>query len=103
LTNVNIVIKCIQLITITSRMSTEVLSYRVDSHVKAKLSSFAKAIKRSNSFVVEQALEEYLSRNSWQVKELESAENEVKAGKFISNDEVNSYLDSWGSEVDSDE
>ena len=79
-------------------MITEVLTLRVPAQVKTNLESFGKSIHRSKSYIAEKAIEEYLERNSWQIAELKSAEEEIKQGKFISNDEVNNYLDSWGSD-----
>ena len=79
-------------------MTTEVLTLRVPSEMKANLESFGKSIHRSKSYIAEKAIEEYLERNSWQIEELQSANEEISQGKFISNDEVNDYLDSWGNE-----
>lgn len=74
---------------------TEVLTLRVQTSVKANLDKLGKAIHRSKSYIAERAIEEYLERNAWQIAELQSAENEIKQGKFVSNDEVNAYLDTW--------
>ncbi len=82
-------------------MITEVLTLRVPVQVKTNLESFGKSIHRSKSYIAEKAIEEYLERNAWQIAELKSAEEEIKQGKFISNDEVNVYLDAWGSVNDS--
>ena len=76
-------------------MMTEVLTLRVPTQVKMNLDKLGKAIHRSKSYIAERAIEEYLERNSWQIAELQSAENEIKQGKFVSNDEVNTYLDTW--------
>jgi len=76
-------------------MITEVLTLRVPTQVKTNLDKLGKAIHRSKSYIAERAIEEYLERNAWQIAELQSAENEIKQGKFVSNDEVNAYLDTW--------
>jgi predicted transcriptional regulator len=77
-------------------MTTEVLTLRVPVEMKAGLESLGKSIHRSKSYIAEKAIEEYLERNSWQIEELQSAEKEIEKGEFISNDKVESYLDSWG-------
>ena len=79
-------------------MTTEVLTLRVPTQMKTNLETLGKSIHRSKSYIAEKAIEEYLKRNSWQIKELQLAEEEISQGKFISNDEVNDYLDSWGNE-----
>ena len=76
-------------------MTTEVLTLRVPTQVKANIDKLGKAIHRSKSYIAERAIEEYLERNAWQITELQSAEGEIEQGKFISNDEVSSYLDAW--------
>lgn len=76
-------------------MTTEVLTLRVPVEMKAVLESLGKSIHRSKSYIAEKAIEEYLERNSWQIEELQSAEKEIEKGEFISNDKVESYLDSW--------
>ena len=81
-------------------MTTEVLTLRVPTQMKANLETLGKSIHRSKSYIAEKAIEEYLKRNSWQIKELQLAEEEIKQGKFVSNDEVNDYLDSWGNEYE---
>jgi RHH-type transcriptional regulator, rel operon repressor / antitoxin RelB len=76
-------------------MSSEVLSLRVDSKIKSKILKLGKAIERPTSYIAEKALEEYLERNAWQINELKAAKKEIKENKFISDKEVNEYLDSW--------
>jgi RHH-type rel operon transcriptional repressor/antitoxin RelB len=81
-------------------MTTEVLTLRIPQSMKVNLETLGKSIHRSKSYIAEKAIEEYLKRNSWQIKELQLAEEEILQGTFISNDKVNDYLDSWGNEYE---
>ena len=76
-------------------MITEVLTLRVPVQVKTNLENFGKYIHRSKSYIAQKAIEEYLARNSWQTSELKLAEEEIREGKFISNDVINEYLETW--------
>jgi len=49
------------------------LTVRVKTSTKAQLDVLARATKRSKSFVDEEALEQYLDVNEWQIKGIEDA------------------------------
>ena len=50
-------------------MKNAVLTVRVSSEIKEKYSRLAEATNRSRSFLLNEALELYLSVNEWQVME----------------------------------
>lgn len=77
-------------------MSSEVLTIRVGSEIKATLENLGKVLHRSKSYLAQKAIEEFLKKNAWQIEELQLAEKEIEEGNFISNEEVNDYLSSWG-------
>lgn len=76
-------------------MTTEVLTLRVPTQMKTNLETLGKSIHRSKSYIAEKAIEEYLKRNSWQIKELQLAEEEIQQEQFVSNDEVNEFQSYW--------
>ena len=76
-------------------MSTEVLTLRVPHQMKANLEQLGQSIHRTKSYIAERAIDEYLERNSWQIKELQLAEQEIEKGVFIANEEIEEYLSSW--------
>jgi predicted transcriptional regulator len=78
-------------------MSSEVLTIRVNSELKAKLDQLGKILHRSKSYMAEQAISQYVDDNAWQIAELAQAEEEIKQAKFVAGNAVNDYLDSWGS------
>jgi RHH-type transcriptional regulator, rel operon repressor / antitoxin RelB len=49
------------------------LTVRVKPNTKMRLETLAKVSRRSKSFVIEEALEQYLDVNEWQVKGIREA------------------------------
>ena len=78
-------------------MSSQVLTIRVNSELDSRLDQLGKTLHRSKSYIVEQAISQYVDENAWQIAELTQAEDEIQQGKFVASDEVNQYLDSWTS------
>ena len=78
-------------------MSSQVLTIRVGAELKSKLDRLGKILHRSKSYIAQQAISQYVEENVWQIEELSQAEKEIGQGEFVNNDEMNRYLDSWGS------
>ena len=76
-------------------MNNQILTIRISSELKSKISQLGDALNRSKSYIAEKAIRLYVEQNAWQIEELLKAEEEIKEGNFISNEEVNLYLDSW--------
>ena len=73
-----------------------VLSARVPEKIKKGLSELAKSTDRPISWHVTRALAEYVEVNRWHVKEIKKALEEVKAGQWVSHEEVVAWVHSWG-------
>ena len=76
-----------------------VTSIRLADEVDQPLGSLAKKLDRSKNYLINQAIREFLARQSleearWQ-DTLEALES-VKAGKTLSDTDVNSWLNTWG-------
>jgi predicted transcriptional regulator len=76
-----------------------ITSIRLTKEVDQPLTSLAKKLDRSKNYIINQAIKEFLAKQSledsrWQetLKALES----IKAGKSLSEKDVNSWLNSWG-------
>lgn len=74
------------------------LSVRINPESRDKLEELANATGRSKSFLAAEAIEYYLSMNSWQVKAIEKSVKKAnsKNAKFIKHDDVSDWLNSWG-------
>ena len=69
-------------------MKTQTLNLRVSEELRAGLDRVAEAVDRPRSWVVTQAIEEYLATQLWQIEEMEAALREIEAGDFASPEEV---------------
>jgi len=78
------------------------LSIRIPPESRDQLEELANTTGRSKSFLAAEAIEYYLSMNSWQVKAVEKSVKKAdsKKAKFIKHEKVSDWLDSWGSEVE---
>ena len=78
-----------------------VTSIRLSKDVEIPLEQLAKRLDRSKNYLVNQAIKEFVLRQSMEerrwsdtVKALES----VKAGRLVESKEVSGWLKSWGSD-----
>ncbi|UTF49992.1 CopG family ribbon-helix-helix protein [Desulfomicrobium sp. ZS1] len=79
--------------TVTARLSEE---------TALKLSQLAQTINRSKSFIVAQALDQFLEEQAWQVAQIQESLAQADAGKFASSLEVQEAFGKWGLNVESD-
>lgn len=76
-----------------------ITSIRLSEDVEKPLESLSKQLDRSKNYLINQAIKEFLARHSledsrWQ-DTLEALES-LKAGKSIGEEDVNAWLNSWG-------
>ena len=76
-----------------------VTSIRIADDVEKPLEVLSKKLDRSKNYLINQAIKEFLARQSledsrWQ-DTLEALES-IKAGKSIDEEDVNAWLNSWG-------
>jgi len=65
-----------------------VMTVRVDPETKKRLERMARATARTKSFLVADAIEEYLSVNEWQVEAIEKGILQAERGSLIPHEEV---------------
>lgn len=78
-----------------------VTSVRLQPEIEHPLEDLAKRLDRSKNYIINQAIKEYLSRQSlenerW--KETLQAIRSIETGKHVEEKEVTRWLDSWGTE-----
>ena len=78
-----------------------ITSVRLKPEIETPLEDLSKELDRSKSYLINQAIQEFLERRSieehkW--KETLEAIESVKSGKIIDEAEVNTWLNSWGKE-----
>ena len=78
-----------------------VTSVRLKAEIENPLEALSKKLDRSKNYLINQAIEEFLERNTLEEQrwaETIEAIDSVKSGKTIDEEKVNEWLDSWGSE-----
>ena len=65
-----------------------VITVRVDAETKKKLEKMAQATARTKSFLIADAIEEYLSVNEWQIEAIEEGIQQADEGHLISHEEI---------------
>lgn len=83
---------------ISDMPDSTVLSVRIDSDVKKRFAKLASSLKRSQSFLAAEAIEEFLAVQEWQIAGIEAALASADAGKHISHDDVRDWISSLGTE-----
>ncbi len=72
-------------------MTSTVVTVRLDSEIKARLQKLADATKRANSFLITEAINEYLKVQVWQINEIKKGIAEADSGQLIVHDKVVKY------------
>ncbi len=74
---------------------SSVLTLRLDPHLKEKLDRLSSAMSRSKSFIVTEAIREYVALNDWQVAEIKKGVEEADRGEFASDADVERTIRKW--------
>ena len=72
------------------------ITARLDADTQAQLERLAAATSRSRSWLVAEAVKQYVAEQSWQVEAIEEGIREADAGNFASDDEVKEAFARWG-------
>jgi len=74
----------------------DLLSIRVSAALKRRLDRLAAATGRTRSFLAQEALQNYVVQESWQIAEIRKAVREADAGDFAGATKVRKLLRKWG-------
>ncbi|MFI4987364.1 MAG: CopG family ribbon-helix-helix protein [Alphaproteobacteria bacterium] len=72
------------------------MSFRITPELDKKIDDLAAAIDRPRSYVVEQAVEEYVARQAWQVAAIKKGIADADAGLLIPDEEIRAWIESLG-------
>ena len=75
---------------------------RIPEETSTKLNQLAEATNRSKSFLVAEALEQFLETQAWQVARIKESIAQADAGEFVSAEEIKEEFSKWGLNVDPD-
>jgi len=77
-------------------MTTNTISARLDETTRGKLELLAQATKRSKSFLVTEAVQEYIKTQEWQIAAIKKGLEAAEQGDFATDDEVRGFFHSRG-------
>ena len=69
-------------------MTKATLSFRTDGKTKSRLDSLAGARRRDRSYLINEAIEQYLELNDWQEAQIRAGIEEADRGEFATEEEV---------------
>ena len=72
----------------TQETSTAPITVRTDKQMVNAIDALAGAMDRSRNYVVNQAIQQYLDANAWQVERIKEGLADAKAGRVFPADEV---------------
>ncbi len=78
-----------------------ITSIRFSDEVDKPLESLSRQLDRSKNYIINQAVKEYLARRSLDSSRWQDTLEALKSldeGKYIEEDEVNAWLNTWGTE-----
>lgn len=76
-------------------MASVTLTISVSEELKRQLDRLAVATDRSQTWLAQQALSDFVTREAWQVAEIEAGLTEAEAGDFASPDAVAQVFAKW--------
>ena len=71
------------------------MSMRLSKELATQLGELAEATGRTKSYLAVQALQEFISREAWQVAEIKKALKEADAEQFVPDVEMQAFWDKW--------
>ena len=71
------------------------VTFRVAEEKKLLLDELAAAQDRDRSYIINQALDNYLEVMEWQLSHINEGLKQAEAGEFASDDEVKAAFDLW--------
>lgn len=75
---------------------TTQVSARLNPTLNDELTTLAIALDRPKSWVIEQAVREYVAVQSWQLHAIEEGLRAADAGQTVSHEDVAAWVRSWG-------
>ena len=78
----------------------ETLSIRIDAETKRRLDALAERSHRSPAALAEEAIACYLEAEARQLAEIEAGIADIDAGRSVGHDQVRSWLESWGTPME---
>jgi len=75
---------------------TAPVSVRLDPALNDRVASVATALDRPKSWVIEQAVQEFVAIQEWQLAAIDEGIRSADAGQLIAHEDVIAWVQSWG-------
>ncbi len=81
-----------------TKTQSTTLSFRAPNESVARLDALVEATDRPRSWLLEQALEQYLDVQTWQVGHIQEGLADLEAGRLVDHETVMADLESWAAD-----
>lgn len=75
---------------------TAPVSVRLDSGLNERVAAVAAALDRPKSWVIEQAVQDFVALQEWQLAAIDEGIFAADAERVIAHDDVGAWVQSWG-------
>ena len=72
------------------------VSVRLDPELNARIAAIATALDRPKSWVIEQAVEDFVAVQEWQLAAIDEGIRAADAGRVVAHEDVVAWVQSWG-------
>jgi RHH-type transcriptional regulator, rel operon repressor / antitoxin RelB len=72
------------------------VSFKIPASTKNRIAQLAAATRRTKTFVIEEALDQYLALNEWQLKSIQDGLRDLEDGKVISHEKM---IEHWEEKI----
>lgn len=76
-------------------MSKQTITFRVDTQKRKALDAIAVGIDRDRSYILNEAINNYLEAHQWQTAHIREGLRQANAGKFAKDSEVAAAFARW--------
>ncbi len=75
---------------------TPPVSIRLEPDVYDQVAALARALDRPKSWVIEQAVKDYVALQAWQLAAIDEGLRAADAGEVVAHEDVAAWVRSWG-------
>jgi predicted transcriptional regulator len=75
------------------------ISFRVDAEKVAELDAIAKNMERDRSYLLNEAVENYIAEQRYIIAEIEAGLEDARAGRVVDHEEVEAMVERWSGRV----
>jgi predicted transcriptional regulator len=71
------------------------ITFRTDVKTRDAIDEVAKTMDRDRSYVVKEAVAQYLDLQQWQIEHIKMGLSDAEAGRFVDEAEIDAFFDKW--------